>query len=1180
MDDQRSNDTGFDPATSGADGQPAGSSWRDRVPAVGVTPTPAEEAGPSLADLVKPVTFDDPVVGPIAGEPAATGADTASEQETAPASKAKKSFWPWARKEPVSGNGHGAAQTVGSGSAEPATGGKPSDFGVPAREGISTDAPDAPVEVAASGLAVDSDKPSFDANPLRARLLTGETPELPHVVTPEPDEAGDQLVDGWSDPAEAEATGMASGAVAVTAAAKPEKKSFWPWGRKAKDEPAAEDSSGTAADTAPVDTPQAVAGAPIFGSELPDDGEWPSLPTDDSFDEVAHAYAAGEAAPASSDFEMPDWAAGMDDREPAWVDESSLTVPMEPIRTEAPGEPVPAAAATGVTDTAEPAERLEGGGSLMADTEPPEPAPGAPEAMPEQQGVPEIAGFIHPELHPDLARPEPIDLPAQVAGRPGPMLYSYSEVVDTLEEQTAAARVADRPEGSGAAIAGAAVAGAAAAAVAGAAASHDAPEAPAAFTDDASALTQVLDMPSPGAAPAGLTYAAEPGPVIGAPPSTAAGPAGTQFMSAGAGEPPAPTAGAEPVPAAEPVSEFGDNPLRERLETGRPVEVLAAPATPTAVAPVTHEVAPMAHDLEGAGARLIGGRFRAIERLDRGGTAETYKVIDEQGSMYAVDLLHPNGEREIQHLRDSMLAVAALQTANIARVYEWGTDESGFYVVREFVEGWDLETLLTRGPLDPLRVSRYGAEAALGMAAAHAAGIVHGSLRTSDVIITPEGAVKVIGLGQTLPRTLTPQSPPAAAYFLSPEQVRGEAPTDSSDIYALGIILYESGTGVVPFEGSDAGVVAEEQLNSQPEALRRVNPIIPASVEVVVSHALRKMPKDRYRTMDEFRQDLDRVGDQIQSGAVSEIETAPTLKKSRRWVWITALAVLGVLLLAGGAGGFVWWRNSMAQVPNLIGVSPEAAKTKLAQAGLSLGDVTYTQQIATSVREGDVLSQDPKASDWLRRGAKVNLTINGPQKVIVPNVVGKPQAEALSAVQTAGLIIGTITQTFDATVAAGTVISQTATAGVEVAKGTAVGFEVSKGPQSVAVPSVVGQAESAAVSALTKAGFKSNSIKAASDTIASGMVISQTPSAGTAAKVGDTITIQVSTGAQTIQAPNVVGKTMTEAAAIIQAQKLIVKIIERTTTASADIGKVLDQSPSSGTSVKAGDTITITVGKS
>ena len=133
-------------------------------------------------------------------------------------------------------------------------------------------------------------------------------------------------------------------------------------------------------------------------------------------------------------------------------------------------------------------------------------------------------------------------------------------------------------------------------------------------------------------------------------------------------------------------------------------------------------------------------------------------------------------------------------------------------------------------------------------------------------MVTPEGAVKVLGLGETLPKTLSAGGTPAAAYYLAPEQVRGHAPDGATDLYALGVVLYEAATGVVPFEGPDAGSVATAHVEREPEPLRRVNPGVPASLEVAVLRALRKDPKERYRSLDAFRQELDRVADMIQSG--------------------------------------------------------------------------------------------------------------------------------------------------------------------------------------------------------------------------------------------------------------------------------------------------------------------------
>jgi beta-lactam-binding protein with PASTA domain len=581
----------------------------------------------------------------------------------------------------------------------------------------------------------------------------------------------------------------------------------------------------------------------------------------------------------------------------------------------------------------------------------------------------------------------------------------------------------------------------------------------------------------------------------------------------------------------------------------------------------------------GPEARTFADRFRAVERLDRGGSIETYKAVDEIGALYTVDVLHPAGEAEIQHLRDSMLAVVAVQHPNLPRVFEWGGDDSGFYIVREYVEGWDLETLLTRGPLDPLRVARYGAEAALGLAAAHSVGIVHGSVRTSAIMVTPEGAVKVLGLGETLPKTLSASGTPSAAYYLAPEQVSGHAPDAYTDQYALGVVLYEGATGVVPFEGPDAGTVAVAHVEKEPEPSRRVNPAVPASLDVAILRSLRKDPRERYRSLDAFRQDLDRVADMIQSGtAGAEPEAAPRARIPR-WIWITATIVGLALLGMAVAGGFLWWRNNMARVPTVVGAAPDAARSTLAQAGLNVGLLSYSTQIEPGVAEGAVSSQDPASGTWVRRGTTVSLVVNGPEKIKVPTVVGKTQAEALTTLQAAGLTIGAITSTYDATAPAGSVISQDPVASSEATKGAPVTISVSKGPQVLIVPNVSGQSEASAKAALEKAGFKVSSSQQYSPAVPSGQVISQNPAGGTSGKLGETVAIAVSQGTQPISVPFVIGKTEADAIDIIQAANLKVRLQTKTQTAgSTNIGRVVDQSPASGTSAKTGDTVTITVG--
>ncbi len=870
--------------------------------------------------------------------------------------------------------------------------------------------------------------------------------------------------------------------------------------------------------------------------------------------EAAAMAAAGSAAAAVSETAS----AGVADAAEAGM-MAAAEAPAAPEAVTEPGAPIGAAVAP--TAGAEGAATATGAGAEGAAPVAAEVAASAAVAGAAEPGIPGPSEFTLPEKRsfwPWRGKKPQASQGAPVQPEPVPELTSTSEWLPP-EENTGlfgtgtapAPSAAGAPSGEYAAHESEAAQAAAAAAAVGAGAAFAAQAAPVAEP--------------PAAAPAGPSAPAPPA----AAPQGAPGAAPYQWTPAAAPEPAAAGSGASlGAPLAGPAGLPQDQ-NATAVMAGQPGEQPMAPAGPSA-----------AFVEAGSDARTFAGKFRAIERLDRGGTVETYRVVDETGAVFAVDVLHPQSEPQVQHLKDSMYAVAALHHPDLPRVFEWGLDGTGFYVVREYVEGWDLETLLTRGPLDPLRVARYGAEAALGLAAAHSAGIVHGSVRTSDVMVTPQGAVKVLGLGETLPRTLTPADPPAGAYYLAPEQVRGEAPNDCTDLYALGVVLYEAATGAVPFEGPDAGTVAVQQVEHDAEPARRVNPGVPASLDIVIMHALHKQPRDRYRTMDEFRQDLDRVGDQIQSGAApSEALAEAPRRRMPRWVWITALAVIGVLVLGGVLGGWLWWRNNMTQVPSVVATTPDDARSTLAKAGLDVGNITYSDQVQNGVAEGQVLSQDPAANTWARRGGSVSLVINGPQKVTVPSVIGKTQTEALDALQGTGLIIGNITSSFNATVPVGQIVSQDPTGGAEASKGSPVALVVSKGPQVSTVPGVVGQEQSAATSTLEKGGFKVTTTQQYSTSVASGIVISQSPDAGTDGKVGDTVALVISQGPQPVTVPDVKGKLGTDAIDLLQAQGLKVKMVYTTGSGalSPDIGKVIDQSPAGGSSAKAGDTVTINV---
>jgi eukaryotic-like serine/threonine-protein kinase len=424
--------------------------------------------------------------------------------------------------------------------------------------------------------------------------------------------------------------------------------------------------------------------------------------------------------------------------------------------------------------------------------------------------------------------------------------------------------------------------------------------------------------------------------------------------------------------------------------------------------------------------------------------------------------------------------------------------------------------------------------------------------------------------------------PPVAAYYLAPEQVRGEAPSAASDIYSLGLILYQCATGSLPFEADTAGGVAALQAESEPEPARRINPNVPASLEVVIMHALRKDPKERYRTVDEMRQDLDRVADQIQGGITSEAGTER--KKRPWWVWAIVAAVLFTLIAGAAVGGFVWWRRNMTQVPSLVGLTPNAAQTKISASGLAPGTISFTSTPVVGLPEGVIATQSPLPGGWVRVGTRVGVVVSGPERVLVPNVVGSSEASALAAIQNAGFTIAAINSVFDKAVAAGNVVTQTPSAGLGAPKGSGVAMTVSKGQQVSTVPGVVGETQSIASSVLSQAGFKTTVSQQYSDAIVAGTVMAQSPTGGSPSSVGVTVALVVSQGPKPVTVPYVVGQTLANAVSNVQSAGLKVSLSTRSVDATVGppvkrnpaIGLVYSQSPSSGSSARVGDTVNLT----
>jgi serine/threonine-protein kinase len=574
--------------------------------------------------------------------------------------------------------------------------------------------------------------------------------------------------------------------------------------------------------------------------------------------------------------------------------------------------------------------------------------------------------------------------------------------------------------------------------------------------------------------------------------------------------------------------------------------------------------------------RIVGGKYRLGERVGAGPGYETYKATDDQGVSYALKIMHPPDAATREKLAADLSGLSDLDHPNLARMYASGEDGDDLWLAREWVEGTDLKAMVREhGALDPIKAATYASQAAAALSVAHARGFVSGNVRPDNLLLSLEDQVKLVGF--SIPSAAKPaidesEAEPQVAYYMSPEQAKGGDVTPSSDVYSLGAVLYELVTGSPPFVGESAQEVAVKQTSEQLTAPRQVNAAIPPALEAVVLRAMQKEPAERYGSAEEMRQELDRV---VKSAAAAPVAAPPPeeKKQSKAWIWILVV----VLILVGlGAAWALGLFGGNIEVPDLTGLTIEQATTALEEEGLVLGESELIPDESGQTAENTIYEQDPAAGERASEGDAIDVVVNGSESSEVPDLVGLTEAEAVTAINDAGLTLDRTEREFNPEVEAGIVYEQTPAAGSEVPMETPVTILVSKGTETAAVPNVVGLQEAQATQALQDAGFQVAREEEFNDSVAAGVVSAQNPSAGVNTETGTTVTITVSKGAETVSVPNVVGQQENQATETLEDAGLRTSVSYED---NANVGVVLRQDPAAGTSVAPDTRVTIVVGQ-
>ncbi len=608
---------------------------------------------------------------------------------------------------------------------------------------------------------------------------------------------------------------------------------------------------------------------------------------------------------------------------------------------------------------------------------------------------------------------------------------------------------------------------------------------------------------------------------------------------------------------------------------------------------------------------VVDGRYQVLSKIGGGGMADVWLAEDTHlQRRIALKVLHTRlaQDREfVMRFQREAESAAGLQHPNVVAVFDRGEWGGTYYIAMQYVEGPTLKQLIDSGITveQGVAVIRQVLQAA---GYAHRQGIVHRDLKPQNVIVDPEGKAVVTDFGiaragvSEITQTGSVMGTP---HYLSPEQAQGFDVTAVSDLYSIGVMLYEVLTGRVPFEGESAVAVAMKQVSQMPQRPSSIQPRVSPALDAVVMRALEKDPGQRFQSADAFIAALDQAMREpggagrgttsfaalppvVATPAEEGEEDDPEAKRKRRRNW-WILAALVAILLGALIGIFASRSNPRTAVPSVEGRSLQRAEEILEQRGFTINQPPL--KVHRQVEPGTVLEQDPSPSPPGKEAEEncsfltlfcskpaVTLTVSiGPGEGAVPRVNGLDQAEATKKLEAAEFEVAS-ENINSSDVEEGDVVKTEPAGGSVATHGSTVTLFISAGPKLVKVPVLVDKQRRLAVQEIRARGLTPEVGEEESNQPV-GRVLRQAPSAGQELEPGSTVQIVVSSGRETKRMPGVVGLERREAVEEVRAAGLSPVVEEEETRNEAKIGLVTRQSPHGGTELTPGSEVTLIVGK-
>ena len=599
--------------------------------------------------------------------------------------------------------------------------------------------------------------------------------------------------------------------------------------------------------------------------------------------------------------------------------------------------------------------------------------------------------------------------------------------------------------------------------------------------------------------------------------------------------------------------------------------------------------------------RLIGERYEIISLVGSGGMADVYKAMDTRlGRQVAIKVLkeeYSSDKNFVSKFRAEAQAAAVLSHPNIVNVYDVGEDEGLHYIVMELVEGITLKKFIERkGKLELKEAVGIAIQIAQGMEAAHANHIIHRDIKPQNIIISKEGKVKVTDFGiakAATSNTIAAGQAVGSVHYISPEQARGGYSDEKSDIYSLGVTLYEMISGKMPFAADNTVSVALLHINEEAVPLRELDPEVPASIEKIVQKCMQKKPERRYLTATELIADLKKAiaepeGDYV-NFAQAAVTDSPTINISGEEVE----AIKKGRYNSNNRAAEPVKKREPRQIRELPEDDEETIDPKMERlilfGGIAAIVILAVVVIVLLIKGFNLFGGKAENSDSLLPQSSNQVVsassiasepVSKSALITVPTLKGRTRAEAINILSDSGITNYRFESESSREFEKETVMNVTPSEGSEIKKDDEVIITISKGEDAITIPDIRNATKDSAIATLEGLKFAVKVQEKASDTVDEGSVIETIPAIGTSAKEGETITIVVSTGPENKQVlvPNVVGKAEEDATTTLSNSGFKASIAYKEDD-NVKKGFVISQSIAGGNEAQSGSTITLSISK-